>query len=223
MKAKGIIFDVDGSLYKFDRGAVQTFEQSALSRTIRENVIAFFQSRFGLSRKQAITRFEELNFQSNGELSVWLEKMHGIPRVEYFAETWDMDPRLFMDRDDELVASLGSVAARRAVLSNAPRVWIDRVLGFLEVSHIFEPPAIFSGEPDIRKPHPSAFMQVAEFWNLAPEAIVAIGDQEESDILPAKALGMQTVRLGKNVQSAADFVAEDMTTAIELLTRRKII
>lgn len=223
MKAKGIIFDLDGSLYKFDRGAARTFEQSLLSRAIRENVIKFFQKRFGLSKEQAESRFDELNFRSNGELSLWLEKEHGILRSDYFAETWNLNPRMFMDQDDELVVCLGSVAAKRAILSNAPRIWIDKVLGFLEVDHLFERTAIFSGEPDIRKPHPQAFLQVAQSWGLAPETIVAIGDQEESDILPAQAAGMRTVRIGKRVRSKADFVAEDITKAIELLKKGKIL
>lgn len=223
MKAKGVIFDVDGSLYKFDRGKSKTFEQSLFSRVIRENVIRFFQRRFGLTKKEAEARFEALAIESNGELSLWLERHHGIPRSEYFAETWDLRPARFMDPDDTLVACLGDVAAKRAILSSAPRIWIDSVVDFLKIGHLFEQTAIFSGEPDVRKPHPEAFLQVSLHWGLAPAAIVSIGDQELSDILPAKALGMRTVLLGGDASSQADFVAPDLPSAIKLLKKENIL
>jgi putative hydrolase of the HAD superfamily len=223
MKAKGIIFDVDGSLHPFDRGGASTFEQSRLSRAIKENIVLFFQQRFKISRPEAEARYENIKHKSNGELSMWLEKEYGIPRHQYFTETWDLDPQVFMDRDSDLAVALEAVTARRSILSNAPRIWIDRVTDFLQIGHMFDSDAVFSGEPNIRKPHPNAFLQIADFWCLSPEEIVAIGDQEKSDILPAKSLGMKTVRIGTNTGTAADFMAKNMTDAIQQLTNRGIL
>lgn len=223
MKAQGVIFDVDGSLYPFDRGETERFEQSQFNQLLTRKIIKFFQDTFGISAKEAESLFADLNFRSGGQLSLWLEKEHGISRYEFFSRTWDFDPRRFMDKNDDLIACIGSVAARRAILSNAPRVWIDRVVEALELDGLFEASAIFSGEPDVRKPHPSAFEQVARHWGLAPESIVSIGDQEESDILPAKSLGMRTVRIGKAKTTAADFTAPDVPSAIKLLKKEKIL
>ena len=221
MKANALIFDMDGTLYQFDKGAAETFGRSAFGRQIGDNVQALFRQQFGLDAAAAAAMFQDLDRRFAGEISLGLEREHGIPRSDYFAATWNLDPRQFMERDAALTAALESVTVRRALLSAAPQIWIDRVLGLLELREAFNP-HIFNGEPDIRKPNPEAFLQVAKALDVPPEQIVAIGDQEHTDILPARAAGMRTLLIG-TAQSAADFTAPDAVSAIKLLTNEGII
>ena len=222
-KAKGIIFDMDGTLYQFKNDKDTAFTETQFMQRLHENAIAFFESHFGLGREAAIERYWDIRRRFDGEVSLGLEREHNISRADYFAVTWgDMKPAEFVAEDQQLLNSIEKIGIRRAVLSAAPMIWIDRVLEHLAVRGLFEP-AIFSGDPDIRKPDPAAFMQVARFWGLQPYEIVSVGDIEKNDILPARQLGMVTVRIGTDPNSQADFMATDIHGAIELLKKENII
>lgn len=222
-KINGIIFDMDGTLYSLDRGLNSTFEQSNFGQRIHDNAVSFFMNQFSLNKEDALTKYLNIKTRFNGEVSLGVEKEFGIPRSVYFAATWDLDPSEFVEEQLELLNTLSSLTVSLGLLSAAPQVWIKKVLDFLEVRDIFEP-AIFSGEPDIRKPNPQAFLQIAEFWKVPPASLISIGDQEETDILPAKSLGMTTVLISKTTStSAADFIAKDAVTAIQLLKKENIL
>lgn len=221
-KAEGIIFDMDGCLYSFDKGTSQTFGQSQFSRELHRNIVAFFQNRFELDPEEALKSYRDFSRRFNGEISLGLEQECDVSRGEYFAATWNINPQKFVERYERLIPALGRLSIRRGLLSAAPRIWVDKVLNHLDVKDLFEP-AIFSGDPNIRKPHPEAFLQVARFWGVPPESLISIGDQEETDILPAKQLGMATVRVGKDSETEADFVATDVVDAINILKKEKII
>lgn len=222
MRAKGLILDMDGSLYGFDKGTCLTFEESGLYREICRNVEDFFVRRFALSPEDAAEMYQDMKLRFSGEVSLGLERERNIPRSEYFAATWDMDPSKFIEANDALVTALGSAGTKLALLSAAPQVWVNKVIDFLGVRGFFEP-NIFTGEPDIRKPNPEAFLQVAAAWDIDPAELVSIGDQELTDILPAKQVGMRTVRIGRDQDSSADFVANDMVSALDILRKRGIL
>lgn len=222
-KAKGIIFDMDGTLYQFKNDQDTAFTETQFMHRLHENAIAFFGSHFELDREAAFERYWDIRQRFDGEVSLGLEREHNIPRADYFAATWGgMKPAEFVAEDQQLLNSIEQIEIRRAVLSAAPMIWMDRVLEHLAVRGLFEP-AIFSGDPDIRKPDPEAFMQVARFWGLQPNEIVSVGDIEKNDILPARQLGMLTVRIGNDQDSHADFIVPDIHGAIELLKRENII
>jgi FMN phosphatase YigB (HAD superfamily) len=62
----------------------------------------------------------------------------------------------------------------------------------------------------------AVFRHAAEWLNRHPDAVVSIGDQNHSDILPAKRVGMRTIIVGPN-KADADFRVEDVTSAIRLV------
>lgn len=222
-KAKGIIFDMDGTLYQFKNDATTVFDETMFMQRLHENAIKFFEDRFGLDRDSAEGRYWDIRKRFNKEVSLGVEQEHGIPRSDYFAATWrDMRPAEFMTKDKRLRDSLNKISIQRCVLSAAPMIWMGKVLEHLSVRELFDP-AIFSGDPDIRKPDPEAFMQVAQFWGISPEEIVAVGDLDNNDILPAKQTGMMTVRIGNDTDSQADFTAPDIHDAIMLLEKEGIL
>ena len=69
--------------------------------------------------------------------------------------------------------------------------------------------ALFTGEPDIRKPSELAFKQVCDSLGFSPADCISIGDQIETDILPAKSIGMKTI-LTKNESPKADFCIKSL-------------
>lgn len=218
---EAIIFDMDGTLYHFDDGESAKFRESSFGKTINSNVLSFFMSKFSLSKEEAVLKINELDERYKGEISLGLEKEFGIPRSEYFAFTWDLIPEEFLKTNSELLPLIESVPVQSVLLSAAPKVWVDRVLNFLNIQQFFNE-AIFTGDPDLRKPDPMVFQMIADFLNLAPHSIISIGDQEHTDILPAKSIGMMTVKIGAE-ESQADFVVNNVSEAIALLKKEGII
>lgn len=221
-KVQGIIFDLDGTLYSFDKGDESQFRSSAFGKQIRANCVAFFQDRFALTPNQAEEMFIDLGVRYDGEVSLALEKEFGIDRSEYFSRTWSLPVEKFIEPSPALAKELQSIRTHSAVLTAAPKVWAEKALRFLEIREHFGE-AVFTGDPDVRKPHPRAFRQVAEYWNLSPEQIVSIGDQERTDILPAKSIGMQTLRIARNAQTEADYMAPDIISALKLLKEKGVL
>lgn len=221
-KIEAIIFDMDGTLYTFDKGEASVFTKSKFGAQIHDNCIRFFETKFNLSKKDAEVMYLDLKNRYQGEVSLAVEKEFGINRLEYFAQTWDLDPGEFMETSQELIVAIASLNIKSGILSAAPRVWVERVLNFLQLAPFFEP-AIFTGDPDLRKPDPLAFQQLATFWELAPQSILAIGDQEETDILPAKSLGMMTARVGKDLTTVADFTAENIISLLNDLRQKDLL
>lgn len=218
-KIKAIIFDMDGTLYTLD---ASDFRSSKLGQKVMSNIMLFLKDRFGDDETQAMERYNAIKKQYGEDFSIAIEKGYGIPRMEYFAYVWDIEALTFVQQVGNVAAVLHKLPVQSGILTAAPRVWADRVMEFLKIKdHIGN--AIFTGEPDLRKPNPLAFQQFVDYWKIPPEKIVSIGDQEKSDILPAKQLGMKTVRIAGKVESAADFVVPDVIQAIELLKKEEIL
>lgn len=221
-KIETVVFDMDGTLYNFPDGA--TFTQTPFGQAIGRNVERFIGQEFELDEVAAQKRAAELSAQFDGEMSLGLEQTFGVDRMRFFAETWDLDPAEFVVGRPDLRATLESVdTAELRVLSAAPRIWVDRVLGFLGIADVFEG-RIFTGEPDIRKPSPEAFRRALGEKAIDPSLSLSIGDQEKTDIVPARAIGMKTIRIApEGTESSADFVVKDVVAAVEMLREEKLL
>jgi FMN phosphatase YigB (HAD superfamily) len=80
---------------------------------------------------------------------------------------------------------------------------------------------VSSADAGVRKPNPEMFRRALVLANSSADKTVMIGDSEEKDILPAKALGMKTIRVaiegGSPASSQADAVAYGLEDASRLL------
>ncbi len=212
-KAEAIIFDLDGTLYTLD---APDFKSSRLGQKVKKNIALFLKDKFGDDEVQAMARYHEIKERYGENFSIAIEKGYGIPRSEYFSFTWNIEAAAYVRRVGNVARALQSLTVRSGILTAAPRIWADRVLEFLEIKDLIGQ-AIFTGEPDVRKPSSLAFQQFVDYWDIPASKIIAIGDQEESDILPANKLGMTTVRIGNDSTSSADFQAPDVIQALAVL------
>lgn len=216
-KIKGIIFDMDGCLYPFDRGSGKTFGESQFGQSIKTQELVFIQDQLSIGATEAAAISGDLKQQYNHHLSIALEREHGISRETFFNATWNLLPEHFIDEQPQLASVLGKLSIRTGLLTAAPKIWADRVLKHLGVQTLLEP-NILCGDQDVRKPDPQAFQQVADMLEIHPKYILSIGDQEHTDILPAQSLGMMTMKIGSDTTSA-DFLARDITDAINQLNQ----
>lgn len=219
-RISAVIFDMDGTLYQFPEGT--KFSSSPLGEAVKEKITSFIAKEFKLRDDEARQKYIELKMRYDGELSLGLEREFGIDRMRFFEETWSIDPENIITPEPNLKCELAQLSIRCALLTSAPRVWASRVLRYIDVINKFDG-LIFTGESDIRKPNPKVFLAIAKTLGLEGNQIVSIGDQEYSDIIPAKQVGMRTVRIGKDVQSDADFIAPDVKGALAILRREDLL
>jgi len=102
---------------------------------------------------------------------------------------------LFELRDGiaNVLESLRSRGLRLGLAANQP----VRVISLLQqygIGHFFENPGV-SGVYGFRKPDVRFFLRACENLDVAPADCVMVGDRIDNDIVPAKLLGMSTVRL----------------------------
>lgn len=214
-KAKLVVFDMDGTLYQFPGGG--TFLEIPFGQAIQRNTREFIAREFDLSETEAVARYDELFEKFDGELSLGLERDFAIDRLRFFDETWNLDPSEFIIPEPGVREALEQIDVERALLSAAPRVWVDRVLGFMGVADVFGD-RIFTGEPDIRKPSPLAFQQILDAVDIEAKYAVSIGDQEYTDIVPARSIGMRALRIGSG-ETEAEFSASSVNQAIATLKK----
>lgn len=198
---KKYIFDLDGTLYSFATTGHATFGESIFYRDLRERIIAYIANHLSVPDKKAAEIFENMNVEFNGELSIGFEKTYGINRYAYYEATWNCEPKNYIAANSMLAETLTPFRGRALLLTAAPRMWADKVLQHLNIADVFGE-NIITGEPDIRKPDPAVFLQAAKQLDTHPANITSIGDQNYSDIVPAKSLGMTTVIIGPELLDA---------------------
>ena len=139
----------------------------------------------------------------------------------YFQNTWGaINPEEIILQPQINPATLDSlleITPRLALLSNAPRAWINNVLEHLGVSNYFNG-SIWTGESSIRKPLPKSYLQIAKAMNVKIEEIIMIGDEEKNDIIIPKQLGMTTVRINPyQKETIADYQIMDINRLLDVL------
>jgi len=212
------IFDLDGTLYRFSLDGSVTFGDSTFYADLKTRVVRFLADSLGMADEAARTLAVELDQKFNGELGIGVEKTLGIDRYAYYEATWKCDPATYIAKDEQLSAALQEFAGCALLLTAAPKVWAQDVLDYLGVAEVFGSNVI-TGEPDLRKPDQQVFAQATEKLGAPPANITSIGDQNYSDILPAKQLGMKTIIIGPSLQDA-DYRVDDIYDALALITKR---
>ena len=218
-KAKLVVFDMDGTLYQFPAGG--TFLEVPFGMRIQQNTKEFISREFNLNIVESSKRYDEIFKKFDGEMSLGLECEFGIDRFRFFDETWNLDPAEFIIPEPGVRQALESVSVEKVLLSAAPRIWVDRVLGFMGLAEVFGG-RIFTGEPDIRKPSPLVFQQIIDTYGIEAFNALSIGDQEHTDITPARSIGMRALRIGSG-DTEAEFIASTATEAIIALQERGLL
>lgn len=210
------IFDSDNTLYRF--GPNGSFNTSRFRADLQLRIVNFISHRLQMGLAEAGEVVKATEEQFSGAFSLGFERMYGIDRMEFYDATWNCDPADYIPRDALLADRMADFSGRSLLLTGSPRIWATKVLSHLGVAGIFGQ-NIITGEPDLRKPNPLVFGHAAMQLKAPPDRIVSIGDGYESDILPAKLLGMATLIVGPE-QYDADYRADTIHDAIDVLKER---
>lgn len=188
---KLIIFDLDGTLYALPGGA---YNKSPLRRRVLANAENFIALKLSQTKAEARRTLGAVQKKYGEQISIGLEKECGLSRYDYFNTVWDISARGIVKKNPSLLKTLLELGKTYtlALVSDAPQVWIKNVLTALSVEDIFRR-STFSGEGGRRKGFGNAFSAVMRKYAVRPDDCISVGDQEETDIVPAKRFGMQTI------------------------------
>ena len=201
MKDKYFIFDMDGTLYQFDKSRNKDFGSSIFYSDLRQNIYQLFVNEFGFTESGAIDEYQRIKEKYGGEVSLGVEKEHQIDRYKFFEKTWNLNPEYYLEKNTILNDIFNCLEDKVAVLTAAPKIWAEKALTYLGI-YEFVKDKLFTGEPDLRKPNLEIFRRVAKSFGTEPENVYSIGDQEYSDIIPAKQIGMKTIIVGSKSKHA---------------------
>lgn len=198
-KNRLIIFDLDGTLYELDGGS---FKDSSLRKEILKNVKDLITNRFSKDVTDAKKILQNIQEKYGEHLSIAFEKEFGMDRYEYFDEVWDIPARDIVKKTGNIKSILINLQKEfeMIILSDAPRVWIMNVLKELDIVDIFKN-KIYSGEGDRRKGLNNAFSSIIKDLKFLPEHCIVVGDQENTDIIPAKKISMRAIFVNKKQSS----------------------
>ena len=180
---KIIVWDIDGTLY-------QTI--SSLKKAIYDDALKMVKRKLAVNKKKAAAILEK-NYQKLASTSRILLKL---------GFNWnDVFQRLercyglkapFIKKDLRLALMFGRLSNfRHLVASNNPEIISRRLLVKLGLDlKLFE--RVFGNSPDFIKPELKFFQRILDYTNLPAGQHLFIGDREETEIIPAKKLGMKT-------------------------------
>lgn len=196
---KYIIFDLDGTLYKFKGGS---FDKSPLKKIIKKNSRKFIAEQLQINDLKADSILKNIIKTYKEEISIGLEKKCGLNRFKYFNTVWNIPAENLVKYNSQTRSILNLLRKKYVLIlvSDAPQIWIQNVIKVLKIKNIFKN-KIFSGESDTRKGLGNAFKYIIKKTGGTPKNYIVVGDQEKTDIQPAKKIGMTTIFINKNKTS----------------------
>lgn len=187
------IFDCDGTLY---RQPDQPFLDTPFWNEVSERSIDLIMDQTRRNNLQAELFFNFLFDKYDGEISQGMMKEVGVPIEQYFVRTWgQIDPGDYVREwivRREILDNIRDCNIGLAVLSNAPAVWVERVLEFVGVADFFKD-LVWTGEGKIRKPKEDSYIRVANHFGVEFKNVVMIGDEEKNDIVVPNKIGINTI------------------------------
>jgi len=222
---KTIIFDLDGTLSELKGG---TFKNSGVYRAVLKNTEKYIRNKLDKTEDEARKILKDILNEYGESISIALEEKFNLNRYDYFRAVWDISVGSYIKRNRRVRNVL--IGLKKdfdlVLISDAPKIWIERILNELKIRDIFSDNRIFSGEGNVRKEFGNAFAVITKVLHVKPENCIVVGDQEETDIIPAKRLGMKTILVSRSKKSkAADYIIDnilEVKKVLDILTDGKI-
>lgn len=195
-----IIFDMDGTLYSFENGAYDIYS-TTFYKKIEQNGVDFISRKLNMNRADAQKIRKSIFDKYNGNISIGLKKEFNIEREEYFNSAWDIDAAKYLKPAVQLDDMLARIKIKKAVLSSAPEVWVQRAIKQLGIYEQLDGVWCDDG---IKKPDVNAYLRVTNAFNVLPQDTLIVED-EVRYLVPAKELGMTTVLIGSEKNRFIDY------------------
>jgi putative hydrolase of the HAD superfamily len=207
MPISAVLFDLDNTLYPASSGMMQSVDT---------RITDYIQNLLGLGPTEA-WELRRRYFLDYGTTLHGLQQHHNVDTDDYLAYVHDLALESLLASDAELDHLLGQVVATKAIFTNAPGDYAQRVLEILGIERHFA--QIF----DIRrigllpKPAPAVYQLVLDALGATGPSAVFIEDTAKN-LEPARALGMTTILVGEAPPAhMADYVVPDILAAVRVV------
>ncbi len=199
---------MDGTLYQFENG---DYKGSKLEKQVEYNaekllkIIWNWETLIDLKEDY----WENFSFAFNDKF--WLSLS------EYFNNVWNINPEWLIQYDKqtaEIFNELVSLGYYIYIVSEAPKIWITRVLSYLKINDIIS--GIYSWQWNERKSNWLLYDKViADLWT----GYYMVWDQIIPDIIKAKEKWFKTIYVNQNwlTTSKADSNIEKLSEISDIL------
>lgn len=184
---KYCIWDIDGTVYRNEQ----------LAKDLRSAFVQYVSKSLRVSKNTALKKFEkEQKKQENWGKTAAALTNSSIKEIIVAVEA-DFDKSKYVTKNialTQLFKNIQKNHIENIILTNSTLKQTQKILNKLGITHIEE---VFSKILTIEdflhpKPHIDNFQSVLEYTKAEPKFHLMIGDDEYSDIHPAKKLGMKT-------------------------------
>ena len=186
---QALIFDMDDTLYTSPEFK-EAYRQAACNLIAEVKGIDRLETRELYQRTRTVLAARYGYFPSNTMILRELGIAWEIWRNQTIRT---IDPGSFLRQDPDLVTTISILSSRYrlGLLTNNHRVHTDHILEILGVGPFFQAILTLS-ETGKTKPDRALCSTMACLLDVLPEKCLAIGDEEDIDLIPARATGMKT-------------------------------
>jgi putative hydrolase of the HAD superfamily len=210
-----ILFDLDETLYPKETG---------LMDVVNQRINDYMRLRLGIPVSQVL-ELRERYYRRYGTTSRGLYRHHHLDVHDYLVYVHDLPVEEYLLPDPFLDEVLGSIEAEKAVFTNSPRDYVQRVLRALGVERHFDRIFDIYFLEQINKPDKRAYLKVIKALETDGQDCLIVDDLA-TNLKPGKELGMVTVLVGDDPKGSlwekeegVDFVIPRVTELERIMKR----
>ena len=201
-----ILFDLDETLYPKETG---------LMAVVSQRINDYMRLRLGIPTSQ-VPELRKRYYRRYGTTSRGLYLHHHLDVHDYLVYVHDLPVEEYLSPDPLLDEVLDGIEAEKAVFTNSPREYVQRVLRALGVERHFDRIFDIYFLEQINKPDRRAYLKVIEALETDGQDCLIVDDLARN-LKPGKDLGMVTVLVGDDPKGSlweeegVDFVIPKVT------------
>jgi putative hydrolase of the HAD superfamily len=182
MSVAYVLFDLDDTLYPAGAGLMKEIS-ARITRYVAEHL------RISLDAADALRREYYLR---HGSAVRALVTQHQLDLADFLAYAHDVDMETYLARDADLDCLLGCLQTPKAIFTNAPHAYTDRVLTALGIRQHFTRVFHYEFGDGRGKPDPAVYRKLQAALGM-PGGALAMVDDAAKNLAPALALGWKTI------------------------------
>ena len=202
MNTAFVLFDLDDTLYPAGAGLMKEIS-ARITCYVAEHL------RISLDAADALRREYYLRY---GSAVHALVVQHHLDLADFLAFAHDVDVEHYLAPDADLDCLLGCIHAPKAIFTNAPHAYAERVLRALGIEQHFARVFDYEFGDYLGKPDAAVYRRVQAALEVPSERLVMVDDAAKN-LMPARALGWKTIwvtPIRDDFNPRVDFIVQDL-------------
>jgi len=194
-----------------------SFRDTSLYEDLKQRSLEFITKKLNIGIEEAAKKYDFVAKKYNFIISNGFEKEYGFDRTEYLNFAWNMDPAQHIEKDARLISMLEELSRAHDlfILSDAPSIWINKLLKFFEVGDYFK--GISSGGDNNVRKKSGLYPHALQTLNADPKNVIMVGDEYLVDVVIPKKFGIVTCLVGDAESGESDYNIGDIMRLREIL------